>query len=86
MSVQDLNGELLEPLDLAAAALVEEAVVNALVAAETMTTVRPPGQGLARHRPRPALCGPRAATAACERKPGSRARGRVRQANVGFGR
>jgi D-aminopeptidase len=38
-----LNGEILDPLYLAAVESVEEAVVNALVAAENMTTVKPPG-------------------------------------------
>ena len=38
-----LNGERLDPLYLAAVESVEEAVVNALVAAESMTTVKPAG-------------------------------------------
>ena len=38
-----LNGEILDPLYLAAVEAVEEAVVNALVAAESMTTIKPPG-------------------------------------------
>jgi D-aminopeptidase len=43
MAFEYLNGELLDPLYLAAVEAVEEAVVNALVAAESMTTVKPPG-------------------------------------------
>ena len=43
-SFKYLNGELLDPLYLAAVEAVEEAVVNALVAAESMTTVKPPGK------------------------------------------
>jgi D-aminopeptidase len=42
-SFEYLNGELLDPLYLAAVESIEEAVVNALVAAETMTTVKPLG-------------------------------------------
>ena len=44
MTFEYLNGELLDPLYLAAVEAVEEAVVNALVAAESMTTVKPPGR------------------------------------------
>ena len=43
LTFEYLNGELLDPLYLAAVEAIEEAVVNALVAAETMTTVKPPG-------------------------------------------
>ncbi len=43
MSFEYLNGEHLDPLYLAAVEAVEEAVVNALVAAESMTTVKPAG-------------------------------------------
>lgn len=39
-----LNGELLDPLYLGAVEAVEEAVINALVAAQSMTTVKPAGQ------------------------------------------
>ena len=39
----NLNGKLLDPLYLAAVKAVEEAVVNALVAAEAMTTIKPRG-------------------------------------------
>jgi D-aminopeptidase len=43
VSFEYLNGEQLDPLYLGAVEAIEEAVVNALVAAETMTTVKPPG-------------------------------------------
>jgi D-aminopeptidase len=43
MTFEYVNGELLDPLYLAAVETVEEAVINALVAAESMTTVRPRG-------------------------------------------
>jgi D-aminopeptidase len=43
VSFEYLNGELLDPLYLGAVEAIEEAVVNALVAAETMTTVKPSG-------------------------------------------
>jgi D-aminopeptidase len=43
MRFEYLNGELLDPLYLAAVEAIEEAVVNALVAADSMTTVKPPG-------------------------------------------
>ena len=43
MTFEYVNGEWLDPLYLATVEAVEEAVVNALVAAELMTTVRPPG-------------------------------------------
>lgn len=42
MAFEYLNGEVLDPLYLAAVEAIEEAVVNALVAAESMTTVKPP--------------------------------------------
>ncbi len=42
LSFEFLNAELLDPVYLAAVEAVEEAVVNALVAAETMTTIKPP--------------------------------------------
>ena len=38
-----LNSEILDPLYLAAVEVVEEAVVNALVAAQSVTTVKPAG-------------------------------------------
>ncbi len=44
LSFEYLNGEILDPFYLAAVEAVEEAVVNALVAAESMTTVKPPGR------------------------------------------
>ena len=44
VSFDVLNNEQLDPLYLAAVESVEEAVVNAMVAAESMTTVRPPGK------------------------------------------
>ena len=44
LQFQYLNGELIDPLYLAAVEAVEESVVNALVAAESMTTVKPPGK------------------------------------------
>ncbi len=43
MTFEYLNAEYLDPLYLAAVEAVEEAVVNALVAAESMTTVKPAG-------------------------------------------
>jgi D-aminopeptidase len=42
-SFEFINNEMLDPCYLAAVEAVEEAVVNALVAAETMTTVKPDG-------------------------------------------
>jgi D-aminopeptidase len=42
-SFEFINNEILDPCYLAAVEAVEEAVVNAMVAAETMTTVKPPG-------------------------------------------
>jgi D-aminopeptidase len=44
VSLDVLNNEQLDPLYLAAVEAVEEAVVNAMVAADSMTTVRPPGK------------------------------------------
>ena len=44
LQFQYLNGELIDPLYLATVEAVEESVVNALVAAESMTTVKPPGK------------------------------------------
>jgi D-aminopeptidase len=44
VSLEVLNNEQLDPLYLAAVEAVEEAVVNAMVAADSMTTVRPPGK------------------------------------------
>ena len=44
VSFDVLNNEQLDPLYLAAVESVEEAVVNAMVAANSMTTVRPPGK------------------------------------------
>jgi D-aminopeptidase len=44
VSFDVLNNEELDPLYLAAVESVEEAVVNAMVAADSMTTVRPPGK------------------------------------------
>ena len=44
MHYEFLNGEFLDPLYLAAVESVEEAVVNALVAANSMTTVKPAGR------------------------------------------
>ncbi len=44
MRFEYLNGELLDPLYLAAVEAVEESVVNALVAADSMTTVKPAGK------------------------------------------
>ena len=46
MAFEYLNGEVLDPLYLGAVEAVEEAVINALVAAESMTTVKPAGQVL----------------------------------------
>lgn len=43
-SFEFINNEVLDPCYLAAVEAVEEAVVNALVAAETMTTVKPEGK------------------------------------------
>ncbi len=42
-SFEFISNEVLDPCYLAAVEAVEEAVVNAMVAAESMTTVRPPG-------------------------------------------
>jgi len=42
-SHETLNDELFDPVYLAATEAIEEAVVNAMLAAETMTTLRPPG-------------------------------------------
>jgi len=44
LAFEHLNGEVLDPLYLAAVEAVEEAVVNALVAAEDMPTLRPAGK------------------------------------------
>ena len=44
LEMQYLNGELMDPLYLGAVEAVEEAVVNALVAADSMTTVKPAGK------------------------------------------
>ena len=42
-SFEILNGELMDPIYLAAVEATDEAVINALIAAESMTTVFPPG-------------------------------------------
>ena len=42
-SFEILNGELMDPIYLAAMEATDEAVINALIAAESMTTVSPPG-------------------------------------------
>jgi len=42
-SHETLNDELFDPVYLAATEAIEEAIVNAMLAAETMTTLRPPG-------------------------------------------
>lgn len=42
-TLETINDELFDPIYLAAVETVEEAVVNALLAAEDMTTLRPPG-------------------------------------------
>ena len=42
-SFEILNGELMDPIYLAAVEATDEAVINALIAAESMTTVSPPG-------------------------------------------
>jgi D-aminopeptidase len=55
VSFDVLNNEQLDPLYLAAVEAVEEAVVNAMVAADSMTTVRPPGK-LCRAIDRDRLC------------------------------
>ncbi|MEX1107526.1 MAG: P1 family peptidase [Dongiaceae bacterium] len=44
LTFEHLNGEILDPLYLAAVEAVEEAVLNAMLAAQSMTTVRPAGR------------------------------------------
>jgi D-aminopeptidase len=42
-TIETINDELFDPVYMAATEAIEEAIVNALLAAEDMTTVRPPG-------------------------------------------
>ena len=44
LTIETINDELFDPIYMAATEAIEEAVVNAIVAAQDMTTLRPPGR------------------------------------------